>query len=894
MLLDWHFIRALSILKGFIIHPLHVRTRHLVKKTVGLALAGLLAVSGCSREQSPEETEADKALEQARQAVNAGDYGMARAGLLRAMALDTLLARGKQLAEETEQLALNYAATAQFDSAFLYYERSREFHRSVADRYGERRVRLAVASLHRWIGEEEQAYRIFSEMLRVNRVLDDVPVVTEILWKIIPSCRVLGHDDEETRYLTELLNASTTANLVAMQARVYYEWGSSHLYRDEYRAAAENFLRSFTLAEQAGDSVFAITCLAKLGLTYSRDGNVPGSFQTYTDALTRSDRISGSEKIREEMLVRIGNVYLGNRQYTEAERFFQAALRSAVERKDRLAEGYLFIQLGHCLAESRARRPEALRNYQIAMELFSSVSYSPGMAYALGSLAMAAQREGRPAEALRHLEAAAGNLTAVRSLPEEDDLYEECERTFWKLHGSGIRENYIELLLLQGKAEEAFTQEEKRRAADLVSAFGSFTFDGGRQELTARIWEAQRYRALTTGATRQLAVALSDAEGNKFLIDHIHASIDGYGKLLADAAERIASMEPLAEPIGREIVMTVADVQRALPPGATLLAPVPTTRSVYVYAISKTGWTVQLSAVEKSRFAQLSTDYAAGIRTAAQMADSVSRGIDRMRARNNELGAALYSALIRPVESFLSGTKELVIVPPEKVVPFHALRRSGGGASGRYLIQRYPVRYIPSAASLRVREDAVMVAPDIVGVGHAGTTSWDVEYELRDIRAFHKDARLYFGKEATVMAVKREHGTVLHLAAEFRYDRRWPGNSVVLFSDGQTGETTTPIQWGRILSFPRFPTIVVSDLGEHDGIPLVKPSVLLMTGSQSVVLTSYPAHRKTKKYFGEVFYTSLTGGRSAGESYRSTIIGMIDNPEYAAPHIWAPFFLWGK
>jgi CHAT domain-containing protein len=59
-------------------------------------------------------------------------------------------------------------------------------------------------------------------------------------------------------------------------------------------------------------------------------------------------------------------------------------------------------------------------------------------------------------------------------------------------------------------------------------------------------------------------------------------------------------------------------------------------------------------------------------------------------------------------------------------------------------------------------------------------------------------------------------------------------------------------------------------------------------------MTTYQAHRKTKKLFGELFYTSLTAGRSSAESYRSALVGMIESPEFSAPHFWAPFFLWGK
>jgi CHAT domain-containing protein len=182
---------------------------------------------------------------------------------------------------------------------------------------------------------------------------------------------------------------------------------------------------------------------------------------------------------------------------------------------------------------------------------------------------------------------------------------------------------------------------------------------------------------------------------------------------------------------------------------------------------------------------------------------------------------------------------------------------------------------------------------DIVALGHQGTTQWDVEYELRDIRAFDKDARLYFQKQATLATLQREHGTILHLAAEFSFDPDVPRNSVFLLSDGQ-GSTPQRFQWGLLLSLPVFPTVVLSDLGLHESAPIAHAELFLIGGSKSVVTTLYSAQRRTKKYFGELFYTAVLGGSSTEDSYRSALLGMITTPEYSAPSVWAPFVLWGK
>jgi CHAT domain-containing protein len=261
--------------------------------------------------------------------------------------------------------------------------------------------------------------------------------------------------------------------------------------------------------------------------------------------------------------------------------------------------------------------------------------------------------------------------------------------------------------------------------------------------------------------------------------------------------------------------------------------------------------------------------------------------------RIDDLSASLYDALVRPVRGTIAEAERIVIVPPDPLIPFHALRVSRR-KSERYLIQRSTVLYLPSAAFLLLPSSQPAQRLGIVGFGHAGTTQWDVEYELRDIRAFAKDARLFFGTEAVLAKLQNERASIFHLAVEFHYDGRAQGNSYLLLSDGISQSTTKSYSWGVLASLPTVEGLILSDLGVHTGIPPAKPSLLLMRGTRATVMTAYPAHRKTKKYFGELFYTSYLTGNAPQESYRMALVGMIENAEYEAPYIWAPFFLWGR
>jgi CHAT domain-containing protein len=59
-------------------------------------------------------------------------------------------------------------------------------------------------------------------------------------------------------------------------------------------------------------------------------------------------------------------------------------------------------------------------------------------------------------------------------------------------------------------------------------------------------------------------------------------------------------------------------------------------------------------------------------------------------------------------------------------------------------------------------------------------------------------------------------------------------------------------------------------------------------------MDGYPPQRKTKKYFGEVFYTALLSGMPAVEAFHRAQLDMIKNKDYRSMRVWGAFFLWGK
>lgn len=853
-----------------------------------LAAALIIVLGDCSREPTPEQRQADSTLTLARTQLDRGEFRSARASLAFALALDLRLNRPQPLAEEYTLLGRLSVLSADFDGALIYLTKAMDQYKSLTDRPHTREVLLEIASLHRQMGEEDVAYNMYSEAVRLSMVFHDIDGAHEIQFEMLPTCRALGHFDEEGELLDTLIKAYGALDRQGMQSRVHFESALSLIQREEYAQAVEPLLRALTMADRAKDSLFVIRVLSTLADAYFRSGNTPLAFETYTDALTRADRTSGAHDIRMETLIRVGNIYLGMSQFSEAGRFYRAALNSAVALGNKLAEGYLFTQLGHC-AIGEGLVQQAIASIQHSVDLFGSEGYLPGLAFANASMGIACERTARFNDALHCFTTAVDQMDhcATRAV----DVYTECEDA--ALRKQSFYDLLTELLLKLGRTDEAFWYAERSTEHDLFEKVSDLRVKTRTEGVNLFLSQFRHAQALREGSERQLAKLMVHGPGDKGFREQIRRQIMRSDTLQDDAAGAIVRLNPDMKPAVLFNGAYPADVQRILRPGSVLLRHIPTSQSVYTFAITSSRVNLQLAALGKDRLRSEMTDYVSAFRQIEALADSPSSQRGPLEQLLNERTNQLYGALIRPVESTLAGASEVLVVTVGglPLIPIHALRKGGGRTP--YCIEQFPVVYLPSVALLGRPTAPEGQVHDIVGLGQPGNTAWDVEYELRDIRAFYKDARLYFGQQASLATWQREHGDVLQLALDLQYSARSPGNACALLSDSKTRGVVKERSWGDFLTTPPFPTTIISHLSA-DSVRLdpLLPSLFLINGSSTVIVNTFPATRKAKKFFGELFYTGLLGGMSAETAFRQAQVEMIRNRDYAAPYFWAPFTLW--
>jgi CHAT domain-containing protein/tetratricopeptide (TPR) repeat protein len=854
----------------------------------------LIVLAGCGNEPTPEQRRADAALAEAKSSLARGGSMAARDQLLTALAVDEAIGRRQNVAEEAAALGSLAAAAASFDSAFGWYERALKEYKEVADRPGARAMTLATARLHRQMGDERKAFAAYTEALRLARVFDDDDGVLDFQWAMLPCARALDESEEEARILRDLMQEYSAAGDIAHQAAVLLESANGKFSNRAYDRAAEDFLRALMLADQARDSLLSVRAALRLAMTFEAAGKLRDALTSYGDCLKRADRTAGASDIRLEALIRVGNLYLRNRSFGEAARFFRAAAASARTMGNSIAAGYMLLQLGHCDLETS--REAALRNYRGGFEALKSLGHPAGLAYAALCLGQLFQRNNQPTDALQYFKSSIEYGEPVTAPRDADDLYVSCEHAYLGARRTPAYDDAIEILLQLGRYDEAFWFADRRNGKELFGALSAMSVGVADDTLRAALDACAAARARHIGAQRQFVELAAAGGPRRDLLADVRAARERAFVDVADAAARVARSYRRLEAFVRIANVSIAEVQKTLPPGTALVQHILARRALYAFVVTSGRTSVQVAAFEKDRVFDLAREFDDLLRMREQFADSSRAQQSAIDQRLREVNAPLYEAFIRPIEGAIAGVPNIVVVLPRELpgLPLHALNRTLV-RSGGTLAEQHTVSYLPSAGTLLLPRMTAGPVKQVVAIGYPGGTGWDVEYELRDIRAFYKDVRLYFDQQASRATLQRERGDLLHIAARFQFREERPGNSSFVLSDEASSDIMKRIPSGELLSMHPFNSVVVSDLDPgRSGIRPPEAYLFFAAGTQHLVFTSRAPSRKAKKIFGELFYTALLTGMHTRAAFHKAQLDMLKMPEYAPPHVWAPFFLWGR
>ena len=370
---------------------------------------------------------------------------------------------------------------------------------------------------------------------------------------------------------------------------------------------------------------------------------------------------------------------------------------------------------------------------------------------------------GRPDEALAASREAVRRVEQVRGELGDSDL-----RSTFLEDKQGIYHNAVRVALLAKRPDEAFELAERSRARAFLDLLGTQT-TLSKGKTRALVEEEVRLRERLAEAQARAESTPDDAEAPSISTEAAERDYRAFLERVRKENLEQASLMTV-EPV------TMAEIQRLLPEGTTLLEYLVQDDEVIVWVVDRAHATVVRTAGDRQSLVAQVRRFRSTITTQGPLASV------------QEHAQALYGRLVEAARSEIHGDR-LLIVPHGTLhyLPFSALR----SPDGHWLVESFAIGTLPSASVLRYLADKSAGASDralVVGnpdIGAGMALRW-AEREAKMVGERERDATVLVRADATEARVKKLIETVgfVHFATHGELNESDPLASALLLTPG--------------------------------------------------------------------------------------------------------------
>jgi len=833
-------------------------------------------------------------------AESAGDTAGARRWYGAALARNRRAARGGAAAANLANLAgLDIARGAYADAAARYRE-ALALHRKAGEEYGaaldlrdigglelrQGRYREAVTAFAEAVtifartGPPHEAIGARADLAQAHAAAGEPAAALRILDRAVASAR---RADEGSRALLALVRGDVFSDI------------------DAPDAAEAAYGRAASLYLAAGDTAGATAARQGLGALLLRRGDHRGASRALA-AAAREQRASGDDRGAALTDLVLGRALVELGDTADAAAMLRRARVALRRLGDPVGEAAAHVALGD-LAERRGLRHDAEASYRAGLARLSG-RIAPAVAVQLRwGLARTLRAGGRLDAAAKELELAIGAIEQMAGPLAAADPATPMQGQTGAL--------YVELALIEharGRNAAAFATSERLRSRQMreLVARGVVARPAG---VDTRLVESERQlrgRMVGLGAgggvfatrsarMRDAAASVAGAGSG----EELAATQSAYGELLA----RLGASAPQYAALLMPPSTSHRDVAARLERGEALLEYMVSDSTTLLFVVTRDSLRVFPIAIGRD-------DLAAAIDFAR--AAITRRPAGRTREPWGPPLRRLHRLLVEPAEAAgaLRGIRTLIFAPHGELhfLPFAALMGPPGTAMP-YLVERYEIAYVPSAAvwtQLGARAPAPPNGKVLVVAPFPGTLPGSRDEAAGIRRVYGREATVMIGPRATQRAFEAAapaYSTV-HLATYGVLDRRNPLLSYVAFAPeagrAGTGELAVEEVFGlslraRLLVLSACETAlgagVASDVPPGDDwVGLVR--AFLFAGADNVMATLWPIEDRSTSLIIPRFYGSFAGG-SVSRSLALAQRAALRDPATAAPRHWAAFVLVG-
>lgn len=861
----------------------------------GTCLLLLFAAAGCGKKPVLPLREYQMRTEEARRLLSDGHAAKALEIARELTAQPREDGRDSVIAEAYTLAALSEERLGRYEDALADFKTAMKHIRDAMDQGLERQNKFALARFYFASGEYVVARRLASEAAAAARVFADSGIYAGALLLAADANGRSGEPGRALEALRDLEQArgGQTPDLLRLRFDILRRAGRDADVRDFLAAAAG-------ASRAASDRRGAMTAAYLGGLYQESLGHADSALAFYSAALTNLDA-SSDASFAPELMTSLGNVAYRLRHFADARRYYGDALERIGASGDGLFEPMLALAAAACdwkAARQGTAAEEAAGRFAAVLKTCRQSGNARAEALAQFLLGAAAEQRGDPAAAGAFYRDA---LAAAESHPSRFfDLTPAGRLTDALLDGeqSGWFAAPARLAASAGDARAAFEAAERGTLDDIGSFFLESSLDAP-DVATRDAADAVRWRRhLAARCEHDIEDEL--AAGKSASQERLTALRDA-ARSLASAADSAARLVAAAAPNFRwvltERAVNVRAVQDTMPEGSALLEYIVAPKRLTILVLRKDTILARPVEIDRSRLLGMVGEYNRLLGDARVNADGTPAQQPGAVRRMRDLASMLSGILMDPVAQAVRGSGPLYIVPPAEFdwLPFHTLRVDRGEAGSSALLEERVVKYLPAAAMLLCAPVADRPVRTVEGFGHPGTTNWDVEYELSDIRSYYDKAPMAFDTAATLRRLTRLGADVVHLAVDVTLFPEEPGRSIITVSGGTTPYARAHAPLGALAAVPPAPTMIVSDIAPAPGgLRRYAPAMLLAAGNRTLIATMWRGDRRAQRYFGEIFYTTLSTGLPSGEAYRAAMLAMIKKGEFSPEQRWGLYFQFGR
>ncbi len=782
-------------------------------------------------------------------------------------------------------------------TAIVAAQRAAAVARQIGDFRAEAEVRVIEGRSYRSAGILREADRALQDALRLSETFQEKPKVAEArlaLGDLWMGSSDPGRADEHFSRALEVAQSLEDAHL---SARALTGLASVFLRQGKIQESVNSVSQAAGIVDGLDDPVLKAKTRLLQGEILESQGNANAALSAYREAVNVLRRARTGRRLEAMCLFRIGLLYQGHRRSGDAKKYFSDGLEIARREGDKIAQYYLNVHL--LLADIRLMTPDqqtriAPRIVQAFSQLatqFRSILQRPGEAFVRG-YAGDVLRRGNPKESLILLGQASEAERASDIVYLDPELHRPYVTALPSDLGSGPwSRTFASQLLAADQVVSAITSLELRRLRKFASGL-----DG--VDLTLRhpkaVKSAQELRTDLVDL-RLRGTELSARLGSSRMTDTLTGTLPDFAEAESGLILRgnsVFRQHPSYAVIVRVDSLALADLRRHIPRGVTMIEHIGDGQQIHILAVSRSDMLVRTVSVPESSVYARAEEYRNLMLDpmvySGEGGESSVPGMTRFAILSTEL----YDILLRPVETMID--RGIIVVPNEMIgaLPIHALERQETGGRLEFVVERMSVDYLPSWSSVMFPTRMTGRLRSIVAFGNPSGKNWSVDYELRDIRSFFRNADVYTGRDATWENMSRTSPDLIQVSSEFS-----PGLTsygMFLVSAGEATEETRVMPFERLLELESPPVVLLTNQsGGQYSLGPQHAIMLRMNGTSDVFLNRWIADRKAAKFFSEFFFTHLSGGLAPGDAYRQALLNLIQTREHAHPRSWAQFFHFG-